>query len=85
MAVQGISGGSGVPFHAIYLDLQVWLPRELIIPEPPSLLPSFDFVQEAKDSLRNGLGTWVFVSFCFSCQGYTDVGQMFSYFQEGQS
>lgn len=82
MAVQG----PRVPFHAIYLGLQSMAPRR--IGEPRMSFPSsFNFGQETKASLGNGLGTWVFVLLCFvfSCQGYTDTGQMTSYLQEGQS
>lgn len=65
------------------LTFRAWLP-ELVIPEPPSLLPSFSFGHETKDSLGKGLGT-EFLFLHFSCQGYTDAGQMHSYFQEGPS
>lgn len=69
-AVQGTSGAPGSLSMVSTLTFRAWLP-ELAIPEPPepsSLLPSFNFGQETKDSLGNGLGT-EFLFLCFSCQG----------------
>lgn len=84
MTVQGTSGVPESLSIPSTLTHKAWLQGQLVIPEPPSLLPSFSFGQETKDSLGKGLGKVVFVLFCFSRQGYTDTGQMSSYFREGQ-
>lgn len=46
------------------LTFRAWLP-ELVIPEPPSLLPSFSFGHETKDSLGEWFGYRVSVSSFF--------------------
>ena len=84
MTVQGTPGVPESLSMPSTLTHKAWLQGQLVIPEPPSLLPSFNFGQETKDSLGKGLGKAVFVLLCFSRQGYTDTGQMSSYFQEGQ-